>query len=394
MQLTCIVPGWHAAVINRTAGVGSGGGGATGSEPVVEEIGQALEVRPGAAPCWWSATLQSLGLAVGETAPGMQASGQPPVGAPAANDWNGRTGRDRPVGQLMRADPVSLRADRDSAILSPPGSLGLDGDESRRLVADLNAFLVGDGLVLHAVRPTSWYLSGEGLPARLGPSPDALAFRTLDASHDVPPGASPEARADHRRLRTLQSEIEMMLHAHPVNAERRAGGRATISGLHLWGAAVPLIRDAARDRVRHPDPQDGTNVRVPDLVIGAAPFVHHAAQAAGVRLAGDATSVLRDPANRDASVLVVDLSLRSAWLSADAAALERARADFVARCLVPLREAGIDPAWRPSAGTGLRIVAESGWCHHAALPPSGRIASALARVASRTGRFLRRARLE
>jgi len=403
MQLTCIVPGWHAAVMNRATGRGADpaaehdvhappGAAAdrAAAGPAIEEIGVGLRVRPGAAPCWWTATLGALGM----EAEGGLASATPPVGAPAANDWLERTGREPPAGRLLRADPVSLRADRDSAILRPPGVLGLDDDESRRLVADLNAFLADDGLVLHAPTPASWYLSGD-LPLRLGPSPDALAFRTLEASLDEAHDAVPvEDRAARRRLRTLHSEIEMLLHTHPVNVARRSSQRLAVTGLHLWGAAVPLVADAARQASPPADRHRGAGVRLPDLVIGDAAFVRHAAAAAGVRREEALTTPSATSGGDGATVLVVDLSLRAAWLSGDGAALERARANFVAHRLQPLHGAGFDPAWRPASGTGLRIVAESGWCHEGEPPPRGTIATAAARIASRAASLLRRARPE
>lgn len=130
---------------------------------------------------------------------------------------------------LVCADPVHLQADRDTATMVAPETLRLSDEEADSLTATLNEFLLVDGLRFRVHSPTSWFLSGmpgshlESLP------PSFLANRPV--SSYLPEGE------DTEQWRRLMSEIQMLLHGHPVNLERERQGKPTVNCVWFWGGA-------------------------------------------------------------------------------------------------------------------------------------------------------------
>jgi hypothetical protein len=157
----------------------------------------------------------------------------PPV---AALTWLADTGQ-VPTGWWYRADPVHLQPRRDHLVLLDSTALDIEAQESAALESVINGLLGEDGWQLWAPRPGRWYLQ----PGR----PLQLLTRTLEAvtgedirSH-LPAG--PDARLWQARL----SEIQMLLHAHPLNQAREADGRPTINSLWLWGGGeLPVPGEA------------------------------------------------------------------------------------------------------------------------------------------------------
>lgn len=304
---------------------------------------------------WQGVLMNSLGLDSGNGAE-----------VPGANAWVEDFGGDFPAFRCLRADPVHLAADRDTALIHPPQALFLDPEESAALVASLDGFLAEDGLGLRAAGTSRWYLAaltveaGAALPLRSHFPAERLA--RLRASDFLEPHAgadgacardtSDAARAQ-RRLRSLESELEMLLHAHPVNEARRSAGRLTVTGLHFWGATRPWIslpdNDADRgggaprtDAVVATDPFARAAARAADaLLIDAHGFAALSASAGGSFGPGRAFAASDAPAETPsdtridaaAHVSVVDLSIYDAWLAGDAeaerAARQRITADWV-----------------------------------------------------------------
>ncbi len=129
------------------------------------------------------------------------------------------------------ATPVHYFAGLDSVHLHPEGLLQLSAQEQAALVADFE-FVFAD---------TPWRLHGNGARELLlgGPrldadSADPAQFAGLDPSAGLPRGA------ELATLRRLGVEIEMWLHEHRVNQERRARGELPVTTLWFWGASVPL----------------------------------------------------------------------------------------------------------------------------------------------------------
>jgi len=129
-------------------------------------------------------------------------------------------GRETGESSWMRADPVHLRVMRDHLAVLPPEGLEIAREEADALCDALNRHF-GGRLELAAADPRRWY-------ARL---PGALAVGDQPALE-----AAGREVAPARESGPLLTEIQMLLHAHPVNAAREARGEPAINSLWLWGA--------------------------------------------------------------------------------------------------------------------------------------------------------------
>ena len=140
----------------------------------------------------------------------------------------------------VRADPVHLRLLRDRLIVVPPAAFALSGAEADALVEALNQHF-GEGLVLQVLEPGRWC-------ARLDLQLASHASSPLDAAGrdvDLAIGAGGEAG---KRWAALLNEAQMLLHAHQVNADRKARGEPTVNSLWLWGAGTAPRVAASRWR--------------------------------------------------------------------------------------------------------------------------------------------------
>lgn len=137
--------------------------------------------------------------------------------------------------EVFRADPVYQQMDINHATLADQSLLNLGDDESASIIESLNAQFADDGLTFSASHPQRWYcefkqkLSIDTVSLSRAIGRDVALFR--------PTGT------DARRWRTLLAEIEMILHAHPINQQREARGLLPINSLWLWGeGALPERR--------------------------------------------------------------------------------------------------------------------------------------------------------
>ncbi|MDE2069650.1 MAG: hypothetical protein KGJ04_00080 [Gammaproteobacteria bacterium] len=183
--------------------------------------------------------------------------GMPPQEFPvAALEWLGLAGARNP-GHWWRADPVHLLVDRDQVVMLPHHTLGVTPEEARALAASINACYADDHMALETPRPDAWHLR----------TPQAWHCRTWDPARVedwaitefMPSGAAAEP------VRKLMTEIQMLLHTHPVNQAREAAGQPTINSVWIWGGG-PLPDRAAR---------------APARIIASLPLVRGLAQLAG-----------------------------------------------------------------------------------------------------------------
>ncbi len=249
-----------------------------------------------------------------------------PVGLALPFEDLDSTAQDPSTASCVRADPVSLVPDRDTAVLMPPESLLLSGAEIGSIVTDLNAFLQEDGLRVVAPDANRWYLCGDGLPDMPRPPAAQRAY-----SH-IGPDATADGEAQVRkRMKTLSAEIEMYLYTHPVNEQRRAQGKPTVSGLYVWGVHGSLAAQNAQRRI---------------VLVGNDPWLHCVAEVAGVQVLDlDGFDSLCAAAHIDAGdsssvhICVVETAERAARLAGDEQAAWDARHTFEARWLTPATEA-------------------------------------------------------
>jgi hypothetical protein len=187
-------------------------------------------------------------------------------------------------------DPVYLSFAHRQLLLGEfdPGEIG--DDETRALIASLNANFGGTLGRFSACSPTRWYL-------RLH-RPAAVRFFALHEVSGQPiQNFLPEGN-ESRYWRRALNEIQIALHAHPVNREREATGQRPINSVWPWGVGAL----AAPSRSPHP------------LVMANDPLTRGLALAAQARIAppkasavlpGDALVVL-DTLLQPARALEVD----------------------------------------------------------------------------------------
>ena len=128
---------------------------------------------------------------------------------------------------LMRADPVHLRPDQSSLRLFDSRSFTLTQDEADELVAAFNDFYAERGWQLQAPRPHRWYLSMTADPGIITQPIGKVVGQSIDPC--LPQG--PAAADWHATL----NEIQMLFHAHPVNAAREQRGEPVINSVWFWG---------------------------------------------------------------------------------------------------------------------------------------------------------------
>lgn len=212
MQLTLVLPGLIARCVNTGADTAATRAPALAhliaiaGTPLREKGGTAaaLAARYGVAPQtdWPLAPLRLAALGVD----------------PEAAYW-------------LAADPVTLEVGRADVSLA-----GVVTDLARAdadaLLATLNAHFAADGLTFVAPRPDAFFVRA-ARPMRLATHfPGAALGRTLRAM--LPYGE------DAQLWRRWHSEVEMLLHEHPVNVARERAGRPLANS--LWfscGGTLP-----------------------------------------------------------------------------------------------------------------------------------------------------------
>lgn len=143
----------------------------------------------------------------------------------------------------LRADPVHLLPDQDHLLLWDAAALSLSGEEADALVDAFDRHFADDGYHLRVGAPGRWYLRSDR--DLRGETTPVIAVSGKNPFHFMPTGADREA------LEQLINETQMLFHEHPVNSQRRAEGRLTVSGIWPWGGGrLEAAPDAvAVDRV-------------------------------------------------------------------------------------------------------------------------------------------------
>lgn len=155
-----------------------------------------------------------------------------PRGWPVAAVTRQRDAGDAAHAAWLRADPAYVRPDINGARLLAYGTaLRLTQDECQQLLRPLRPLFGDAGFAIDAPTPQRWYLRlplEAKLPQFTGPD-EALG---ADLFEHLPEGL------EGRRWRALLSEAQVVLHNHPVNAERAQQGKPPVNSLWFWGAGV------------------------------------------------------------------------------------------------------------------------------------------------------------
>lgn len=126
----------------------------------------------------------------------------------------------------LRADPVHLIADRDQLVLADPEP-ALSAAEAAVLGGELASHVAEYGFHLEVRTPGRWYLRAEPAPCLTTQSTRAAAGRDIHSLLPAGPHAS--------QWRRLLNELQMILHACPVNEARMAQGLPAINSVWFWG---------------------------------------------------------------------------------------------------------------------------------------------------------------
>ncbi|MBM3340496.1 MAG: hypothetical protein FJY56_00045 [Betaproteobacteria bacterium] len=133
-------------------------------------------------------------------------------------------------GYWLCVTPAHLETRHHTLVLADPALLQLTAEESQALAATLAEHLRAEQLTLHAPRPDRWYLRCDQPPAISTSSLASVAGHGIDAF--LPKGA------DALRWHRLLTEMQMLLHAHPVNEAREAAGRVPVNNVWIWGGGT------------------------------------------------------------------------------------------------------------------------------------------------------------
>jgi hypothetical protein len=152
--------------------------------------------------------------------------------------------------------PVHWLVGTDQVSLADPQQLQLDEPASRAFFEAVRPLVEDDVAAGESTwqRPqwffghaSRWYLSHESLAGLRSASLDRVAGRNVDPWLVHEGATAAETRA-LRRWRRLQAEVQMLLHAHPLNAEREARGLPVVNSFWLSGCGRALAGGHAGDQ--------------------------------------------------------------------------------------------------------------------------------------------------
>jgi hypothetical protein len=161
----------------------------------------------------------------------------------AALGWRGAAGALPFAARLARADGVDV-GDLAWGLMTPahwllgteqvslldPSQLALDEADSRALFDAVAPLFTGEGFLARWGAPLRWYVAHESLAGLPCAALDRVVGRNVDAWLGSDKAA--------RRVRRLQSEVQMLLHTHPLNARREAQGLRPVNSFWLSGCGV------------------------------------------------------------------------------------------------------------------------------------------------------------
>lgn len=131
--------------------------------------------------------------------------------------------------------PTHWHVGADHLTMLDPDALQLTPGDSRTLMDAVAPLFHDDGWLMAWGAPTRWYVAHESLAE----FPTASIDRVIGRNPDVWMPDHPRAAT----LRRLQSEVQMVLHSHPVNERRAEQDQLPVNSVWLSGCGM---RQAAR----------------------------------------------------------------------------------------------------------------------------------------------------
>lgn len=219
-------------------------------------------------------------------------------------------------GFWLRCDPAHLYLQQHRMILSNAAGTPTAA-ESATLIDALNAHFREDGLLFVAGNAGRWYVRCDGRANVVTQPLTRAMHRDIDSL--MPTGD------DSRHWRRVLNEVQMLLHAHPLNAEREARGLPAFNSIWLWGGGTkPSAGSTLFKKVWSDDPLARALARNASVPASDCPATAETVIAAG----GNALVVI--PALRNAPDL-------ESWQ----AALEQYERHWFAPCYVAIKSGRI-----------------------------------------------------
>ena len=156
------------------------------------------------------------------------------VGADGALPWAARAAAADGIAVGHQAwgllSPAHWHLGTDQVSLLDPAGLMLDDTASRVFFAAVADLFAGEGYALAYGAPSRWYAAHDSLATLPTASLDRVIGRNVDRWLGKDPAA--------RRIRRLQSEVQMRLYTHTLNDERSAQGLLPVNSFWLSGCGV------------------------------------------------------------------------------------------------------------------------------------------------------------
>lgn len=231
-------------------------------------------------------------------------------------------GRSVPGETVWFASPLHLIAGVGRLHLQRRGLLRLGFAACERLAGDFNSTFAGSGFALAPLEPGEFLLG----------APSGLQGDTLEPAR-MPQGAPAELlplRSGAAPLRRLGAEIEMWLHAHPLNGERARRGEPPLTHLWIWGGGQAPARGS------------GQTLRA--AVYGADPYLAGLARLGGGAAASEPHHAREALAPQRSALLALEIAelLRRESQRTLGEALEALDAAWIVPALKALRDGSIE----------------------------------------------------
>jgi hypothetical protein len=127
----------------------------------------------------------------------------------------------------LRADPVNMQPDGDTALLTAHEELALTQEEANKLVEKINEHFIDEPWILFTFSPHRWYL-------RLDKSADLVTTPLANVLGEDIAQFMPEGD-DANYWWKITNELQMLLHGSNVNFERESRNIITANSVWLWG---------------------------------------------------------------------------------------------------------------------------------------------------------------
>lgn len=184
--------------------------------------------------------------------------------------------------------PCHWQVQTSDVVMLSPGALGLTNEESLALMQSMQPYFAGDGVRLVFDKASTWLASGDIFRGLKTASLDRVVGQSVKAWMPSSDKAKP--------LRRLQTEMQMLLHTHPINRAREATGKLPVNSFWVSGTgresalvSAPLHADKSstfdhQSQTQYVAPSEverwhEANPNRPDIPKGRDAFTVHIPQA-------------------------------------------------------------------------------------------------------------------